>query len=126
MRARLQQPSYARGLLCLTGLIIRDGSLYFLGMLILNVAQMILAARLPGNNYLSFYVTPLTSMLLSRFLLHLREAVYQKQPGVPTSFDLTRTSGSGSLYSEDVAACPTSSPRSNLLELGHQDNTTLQ
>ncbi|THH26493.1 hypothetical protein EUX98_g7694 [Antrodiella citrinella] len=41
-------------------------------MLILNVAQIIVASMPQANNALSYFITPLTSILVSRFLLNLR------------------------------------------------------
>ncbi|TCD68167.1 hypothetical protein EIP91_011445 [Steccherinum ochraceum] len=53
-------------------LLLRDGTLHFLLMLILNLAQIIVASLPRANNALSYFMSPLTSILISRFLLNLR------------------------------------------------------
>ncbi|KAI0777477.1 hypothetical protein BD413DRAFT_609829 [Trametes elegans] len=40
----------------------------------MNLAQIIVAALVPGFNYITYFVSPLTSILISRFLLNLRQA----------------------------------------------------
>jgi len=56
----------------LTILLLRDGTLHFMLMLILNVGQIIWASLSQSNNALSYFMTPVTSILVSRFLLSLR------------------------------------------------------
>ncbi|KAI0700196.1 hypothetical protein BC835DRAFT_1412217 [Cytidiella melzeri] len=56
----------------LVSLILRDGCLYFTCLVLLNVTQIIITSYYTGNNYLSYFVSPLTSILISRFLLNLR------------------------------------------------------
>ncbi|GJE86752.1 hypothetical protein PsYK624_028330 [Phanerochaete sordida] len=55
-------------------LILRDGALYFLALLCINLTQIIMSAELAGNNNIAYYVSPMTSVLISRFLIDLRKA----------------------------------------------------
>ncbi|KAI0353399.1 hypothetical protein OH77DRAFT_627554 [Trametes cingulata] len=64
----------------LVTLLLRDGTVYFLLLLILNIAQIILAALVPGDNFIAFFISPLTSILISRFLLNLREVAQGSEP----------------------------------------------
>ncbi|KAJ8473889.1 hypothetical protein ONZ51_g7565 [Trametes cubensis] len=57
----------------LMALILRDGTLYFLLLVLMNIAQIVVAAKIPGNNFIAFFISPLTSILISRFLLNLRQ-----------------------------------------------------
>lgn len=54
-------------------LLIKDGAIYFLVLLLINLAQIVMSAALPGNDNISYYVSPVTSLLISRFLFDLRE-----------------------------------------------------
>jgi len=54
-------------------LVVRDGSSYFLLLLILNVAQIVLAAEVAGDNAISYFVSPMTSILISHLILNLRQ-----------------------------------------------------
>lgn len=58
----------------IVSLLLRDGAVYFFALLVINLAQIIITAEYEGSNLLSYYVSPLTSVLISRFLLHLRQA----------------------------------------------------
>ncbi|OCH87019.1 hypothetical protein OBBRIDRAFT_837711 [Obba rivulosa] len=56
----------------LATLLLRDGTIYFLIFLFLNVIQMILF--LTGVfNYVTIFITPLSSILVSRFIMNLRQ-----------------------------------------------------
>ncbi|KAH9941301.1 uncharacterized protein BXZ73DRAFT_98517 [Epithele typhae] len=57
----------------LSVLLLRDGTLYFLLLLALNVAQMIISSIPNGTTSVSHIVSPITSILITRFLLNLRQ-----------------------------------------------------
>ncbi|KAI0746558.1 hypothetical protein C8Q80DRAFT_779020 [Daedaleopsis nitida] len=65
-------------------LLLRDGTVYFLLLLVMNLAQIIFAAKVPGTNWISFFTPPITSILITRFLLNLRQ-VAQKSGRSPSS-----------------------------------------
>ncbi|KAI0645162.1 hypothetical protein C8Q79DRAFT_755391 [Trametes meyenii] len=56
----------------LTNAILKDGTLYFACLLILNVANIIVNA-VPNSSAVSAFQDPITSILVSRFLLNLRD-----------------------------------------------------
>ncbi|KAI0937649.1 hypothetical protein AcV5_000436 [Taiwanofungus camphoratus] len=62
-------------------LLLRDGSTYFLLLLFLNIAQIIVSAEVTGDSALSYFVSPVTSILISRFLLNLRQVHLSSEPG---------------------------------------------
>ncbi|KAI0646124.1 hypothetical protein C8Q79DRAFT_648256 [Trametes meyenii] len=53
--------------------------MYFLLLLIMNITQIIVAAEAPGNNLPAFFISPVTSILISRFLLNLREVAQRSE-----------------------------------------------
>ncbi|OSD07814.1 hypothetical protein PYCCODRAFT_1430008, partial [Trametes coccinea BRFM310] len=63
----------------LVALILRDGTMYFLLLVVMNIAQIVVAAEFPGNNFVAFFISPLTSILISRFLLNLREVAQEPE-----------------------------------------------
>ncbi|KZT09397.1 uncharacterized protein LAESUDRAFT_696166 [Laetiporus sulphureus 93-53] len=69
-RAALQTP--------IVVLFLRDGTLYFITLLILNVLGIVLVGGVYGNegdwNVTSVLLAPFSSILVSRFILNLREA----------------------------------------------------
>ncbi|EKM56875.1 uncharacterized protein PHACADRAFT_254235 [Phanerochaete carnosa HHB-10118-sp] len=60
-------------------LLLRDGVLYFLLLFCINLTQIIVTAQVAGNNDIVYYVSPVTSMLISRFLIDLRRVVHRDQ-----------------------------------------------
>ncbi|OJT08433.1 hypothetical protein TRAPUB_616 [Trametes pubescens] len=58
----------------LTGAILKDGTLYFACLLILNVVNIIVNA-VPNSSAVSAFQDPVTSILVSRFLLNLRDTL---------------------------------------------------
>ncbi|GBE83894.1 hypothetical protein SCP_0509510 [Sparassis crispa] len=56
-------------------LLLRDGTFYFLCLLCLNIIAIVLDARTPYV-YILYFVAPISSMLISRFLLNLRHIYY--------------------------------------------------
>ncbi|KZT07758.1 uncharacterized protein LAESUDRAFT_724753 [Laetiporus sulphureus 93-53] len=61
----------------LSTLIFRDGTIYFVLLLFLNIMQM--AVRSVGGaitNYAASFVAPVSSILISRFMINLRSEVY--------------------------------------------------
>ncbi|EKM56869.1 uncharacterized protein PHACADRAFT_27643 [Phanerochaete carnosa HHB-10118-sp] len=69
-------------------------------------AQIVVASRVSGNNSLSYYVSPrrLTSVLISRFLLDLRQAAQQyDEPFLSTNLT-SNLPGLGSLSNSDNAS----------------------
>ncbi|RDX46707.1 hypothetical protein OH76DRAFT_1420098 [Lentinus brumalis] len=57
-------------------LLLRDGTTYFLLLLVMNLAQIVVAAEVLGNNFIAFFISPLTSILITRFLLNLRQLAH--------------------------------------------------
>ncbi|CCM04122.1 uncharacterized protein FIBRA_06283 [Fibroporia radiculosa] len=59
-------------------LLLKDGTLYFMVMLVLNILEIILNSRYDtsetqaAGNYAIYFLTPLSSILVSRFILNLR------------------------------------------------------
>ncbi|RPD56902.1 hypothetical protein L226DRAFT_615314 [Lentinus tigrinus ALCF2SS1-7] len=64
--------------LSLSDILLRDGTLYFVVLLILNVLHLAFSlSAVAGNgqeSFLTAFTTPITAILISRFLLDLREA----------------------------------------------------
>ncbi|KAI0711554.1 hypothetical protein C8Q76DRAFT_785329 [Earliella scabrosa] len=54
-------------------LLLRDGTAYFLLLFVMNIGQIIVASQVPGTNWIAFFASPLTSILITRFLLNLRQ-----------------------------------------------------
>ncbi|GJE86743.1 hypothetical protein PsYK624_028240 [Phanerochaete sordida] len=48
-----------------------------------------MASLIAGSNYISFFVSPLTSVLISRFLLDLRRVAHQNAGSLASSVCLT-------------------------------------
>ncbi|RPD79340.1 hypothetical protein L226DRAFT_247124 [Lentinus tigrinus ALCF2SS1-7] len=48
----------------------------------MNIAQIIVAAEVLGNNFIAFFISPLTSILITRFLLNLRQLAHSSE-GTP-------------------------------------------
>ncbi|KAI0669609.1 hypothetical protein C8Q78DRAFT_977205, partial [Trametes maxima] len=71
----------------LTKAILKDGTLYFACLLILNVANIIVNA-VPNSSAVSAFQDPITSILVSRFLLNLRDT----SGGVDVDMGSTRPS----------------------------------
>ncbi|KAJ3012698.1 hypothetical protein NUW54_g1796 [Trametes sanguinea] len=67
----------------LVALILRDGAL----LVIMNIAQIVVAAEFPGNNFVAFFISPLTSILISRFLLNLREVAQEPEQTYQDTMD---------------------------------------
>lgn len=82
-------------------LLLRDGSIYFAVLFVLNIAQIIVSAEQAGNNELTFFLSPVTSILISRFLLSLREIH-------PSDLRERQSTGSAVL-STQISAVPVSS-----------------
>ncbi|KAJ3554450.1 hypothetical protein NM688_g3103 [Phlebia brevispora] len=64
------------GAMRLVTLVLRDGTIYFIAMLAMNVAMIVLT-EVPTtklNDPISLFITSLTPILISRFLLNLRRA----------------------------------------------------
>ncbi|KAI0660893.1 hypothetical protein C8Q70DRAFT_1099302 [Cubamyces menziesii] len=75
----------------LTSLIVRDGTIYFLVLLYMNTIHIVLS--LTGR--FTFTITfeePLTTILVSRFLLNLREVNEMRGAGDSTDYDMSRPS----------------------------------
>ncbi|KAJ3546340.1 hypothetical protein NM688_g5524 [Phlebia brevispora] len=66
-------------------LLMSDGTMYFALLLVINIAQIIITSRVSGSNYLSYFVSPFTSMLISRFLLDLRKVPSGESPMNPSA-----------------------------------------
>ncbi|KAI0738530.1 hypothetical protein C8Q80DRAFT_248978 [Daedaleopsis nitida] len=62
----------------LQGLLIRDGTIYFIVLLTLNVLQLLFTLlSIFGDgfeSYVSLFTEPCTAILINRFLLHLQES----------------------------------------------------
>ncbi|KZT73045.1 hypothetical protein DAEQUDRAFT_504178 [Daedalea quercina L-15889] len=70
----------------LTMLLARDGSLYFVSLLLLNVLQMAFKPVYgAATNQISVLVAPVSSILISRFMLNLRHIFYMQSMGWNTS-----------------------------------------
>ncbi|PIL24595.1 hypothetical protein GSI_12479 [Ganoderma sinense ZZ0214-1] len=75
--------------------LLRDGLIYFLSLLILNSLHLVLTMLSESNipslqdaSFVSLFAEPLTTILVSRFLLHLQSAKH-KTTGVDTAFGMT-------------------------------------
>ncbi|RDX49203.1 hypothetical protein OH76DRAFT_1483407 [Lentinus brumalis] len=64
--------------LSLSAILFRDGTIYFVVLFVLNVLHLVLSATgIAGNeqgSYMTEFTVPITTVLLSRFLLDLQEA----------------------------------------------------
>jgi len=83
----------------LSDLLIRDGTIYFSLMFILNVSQFVLdLTDVPDvQNTLSYFIYPLSSMLMSRFILDLRDFYKRSNDETVLQSDLEFTRGSVSV-----------------------------
>ncbi|KAH8083298.1 hypothetical protein BXZ70DRAFT_958347 [Cristinia sonorae] len=82
--------------------IIRDGTLHFLLMLTLNVIQLGIATVPGAPNILSYVITPLSSILISRFLLNLRQVNDVVQRDATTLFMNTTILSARQFHSEVI------------------------
>ncbi|GJE89145.1 hypothetical protein PsYK624_052390 [Phanerochaete sordida] len=57
----------------LASLFLRDGTVYFLVLLIVNISQLAVF-ELTGLPYISIFLTSATAILISRFIMNLRQA----------------------------------------------------
>ncbi|KAI0777520.1 hypothetical protein BD413DRAFT_181452 [Trametes elegans] len=87
----------------LTTLLLRDGTTYFLALLIINVGQ--------GFNFLTSFASRLTSVLISRFLLNLREVSERSD-----SSNRSEATGSGAISSRFLSFGTSTSVMMNELE----------
>lgn len=73
----------------LSWLMLRDGSLYFIALLLLNVIDMVTyyLNHLIGN--LTAFILPLSSVLISRLLFNLRDATHRYEEGNTPSLACT-------------------------------------
>lgn len=71
--------------------LLKDGTLYFFTFLCVNMAQLLTTATISWNdmNYAAYYVSPVTSVLISRFLLNLRGLSVVQDPTRQTTAYLT-------------------------------------
>ncbi|GJE96193.1 hypothetical protein PsYK624_123860 [Phanerochaete sordida] len=60
-------------------MLIRDGSVYFLTVLTMNVAQLVVVET-TRQTYLTPFICTLTAILMSRMFLNLREAAMGRLP----------------------------------------------
>ncbi|PIL23157.1 hypothetical protein GSI_14466 [Ganoderma sinense ZZ0214-1] len=69
-----------------SALLLRDGTLYFLAVVILNVTAIVYVTNI-GSNLLNDIIVTLTSILMSRFLLNLRDqrAQNERESAIRTS-----------------------------------------
>ncbi|KAI1791888.1 hypothetical protein LXA43DRAFT_972873 [Ganoderma leucocontextum] len=84
----------------LTDVLLRDGTVYFLIMLLLNclhiaftVVSIFIVSSLQHLSSISIFVTPLTAILVSRFMIHLQAADRQspRHDGFGTDTQASRT-----------------------------------
>ncbi|EJF58230.1 hypothetical protein DICSQDRAFT_139580 [Dichomitus squalens LYAD-421 SS1] len=93
----------------LMGVLLRDGTFYFIALLTTNILLIIILQRPPLNlasgDIISPYITgSLSSTLISRFMLDLQEA-YQRKTVILVPEDLLCTlNGSGFLSSDSISA----------------------
>ncbi|KAL4253657.1 hypothetical protein ABKN59_003739 [Abortiporus biennis] len=70
----------------LVTLLLRDGSIYFSLLLLMNVTQLGLSTKIQANVASPYFVPPITSILMSRFLLNLRRVhLSPSDPDLPNS-----------------------------------------
>ncbi|KAI8978294.1 hypothetical protein BD414DRAFT_150706 [Trametes punicea] len=77
--------SIMRMRMSLTNAILKDGTLYFVCLLILNVVNIIINA-IPNSSAVSAFQDPITSILVSRFLLNLRDTLGNNERSSRPSF----------------------------------------
>ncbi|KAI9062447.1 hypothetical protein FKP32DRAFT_1677387 [Trametes sanguinea] len=77
--------SVARMRMSLTNAILKDGTIYFVCLLILNVVNIVVNA-VAENGAVSAFQDPITSILVSRFLLNLRDTFGSDEHDTRPSF----------------------------------------
>lgn len=71
----------------LTTLLARDGTIFFVLLLALNIMQMtIKSVGGPMTNFASTFTPPVAGILISRFMLNLRHIYYLQSMGITASF----------------------------------------
>ncbi|KAH9899782.1 hypothetical protein C8Q73DRAFT_663375 [Cubamyces lactineus] len=81
----------------LTSLIVRDGTMYFLVLLYMNTIHIVLSLTgacicIQRFTFTITFEEPLTTILVSRFLLNLREVNEIRASGESTDYDMSRPS----------------------------------
>ncbi|RDX49178.1 hypothetical protein OH76DRAFT_560811 [Lentinus brumalis] len=104
--------------LSLPDILLHDGIIYFIVLCFLNVALSVasLANDSPGTSYLTIFTPPLTSILVSRFLLRLQEA----------SQTIVRVNSDDPLYSSTDLYDEAPSFIRSLGAIHHPDHTLLR
>ncbi|OBZ67304.1 hypothetical protein A0H81_12534 [Grifola frondosa] len=104
------------GLVALT--LLRDSVVYFVFLLLVNLAQIILSS-LNGPMVVYFFVSPLTSMLISRMMLNLREVNLDDDGAdFPSVFVPQIADGAGDSADELALDTPTDGAEIPLRRLG--------
>jgi len=105
----------------LSSVILRDGTAYFLLLLLLNIIQIVVAVTDVGENAIAYFVSPLTSILISRFLLNLREVSYSAQDLRTAEPSLILTSHLSDIHFASNVVGNLGAP----LRHGHRQNTSV-
>lgn len=95
----------------LTLLMLRDGTLYFIIFLVMNILRIVLD-HFNTIQVLQIFMIPISSILISRFLLNIRAVVHSMQEG--SSTDL-----------QDLSFIDASTRLHQQLELGDDESVTL-
>ncbi|KAI1781597.1 hypothetical protein LXA43DRAFT_671316 [Ganoderma leucocontextum] len=89
--------------------LLRDGLIYFLSLLMLNSLHLILTMLSDSNipslqdaSFVSLFAEPLTTILVSRFLLHLQSAKH-KTVGTST-FTITSSEGASIMFDRVIGS----------------------
>nr|VWP01338.1 Uncharacterized protein [Ganoderma boninense] len=78
----------AKNVMSLTSVMLRNGILYFIVLTMLNVVQLVLTVAPDGVVFYAWYYTfPMSSVLVSHFLLDLQEAHQKTVKGLATIDD---------------------------------------
>ncbi|CCM00311.1 uncharacterized protein FIBRA_02341 [Fibroporia radiculosa] len=118
-------------------LLLRDGTIYFLALLTLNIIQMLTAVVFMHSNvvYVSIFLIPLPAVLTSRFLLDLRQvhdagspapasessASLEEYPDFTLTSGIHTTAGAGERAHVDIATAAGSSQPAALLTYGRMN-----
>ncbi|KAM5541474.1 hypothetical protein V8D89_005028 [Ganoderma adspersum] len=90
--------------------LLRDGLIYFLSLLMLNslhlVLTMLSASNIPSlqdASFVSLFAEPLTTILVSRFLLHLQSAKH-KTVGADSAFGMTSSRATSIMFDRVIGS----------------------
>nr|VWO99582.1 Dual O-methyltransferase/FAD-dependent monooxygenase CTB3 (Cercosporin toxin biosynthesis cluster protein 3) [Includes: O-methyltransferase (EC, FAD-dependent monooxygenase (EC ] [Ganoderma boninense] len=91
--------------------LLRDGLIYFVSLLMLNSLHLILTMLSESNipslqdaSFVSLFAVPLTTILVSRFLLHLQSAKHKSTDVYDTAFGMTSSRSTSIIFDRVIGS----------------------